>query len=800
MSQKWTIGHRSIDQNDKTKQDNASRLGAKLASAVAFTALISSLACPFTVAMAQEAADAAGANDEASVLDTITVTARRREETSQSVPIPITVESGESLEARNARDVSDLAQFTPNLLVATAANNSGAAVVNLRGVVQNNFTIAQDPKVGTYVDGVYIARPIGAIFDFLDVDRVEVLRGPQGTLFGRNTAAGLIHILSKEPVLNETSAEVSGGVGSDGYVEFGGIANFAVGSNLAVRIAANHRESDGYVENIVTGEDWSDINRDAVRVSALWEPSDNFNALLRVDYQNVDERPAGGDCTWTADPNVPSPTMPLAGAAFALGIFDDIVAACQSTSPFVTSDNPPLEASTSESLLGSLTVNWNLGFAELTSVSSYRDLSEINGTFAGGTNSATANYIEALGAGENDTSQWSQEFRLSGEALDGNLDWLAGLYFFEEDGGNSVFRVGLRGADLTPLGPLAVPLSATNNVLEWDGVNKSQAVFGEVVYRFSDAWSTTFGIRHTEDERELTFSKTFPDGSLVPFPFLACPPGITLVDGRSCTRSDDWSETTIRAIVDFQASEDVLLFGGYSEGYSSGGFNTADSMNRYEPEFSGNWELGLKSQWLDNSLQANVTTFLNQYENQQVLFVATINGLPTPLFLNAQESQIYGVEAEILYAPVPSLLLSASGGWLDGEYEEFTDSSTGTLVDLSGLDIILGPPYNYSFGAAYTHDLVTGGSLVAQMNWSERGRQFHTLTSDERTKQDAYGLLDGRLTWNLPNGKTTISLWGTNLLDEEYFSAALALDDDLGFNTKFYGPPRQAGIEFNHKF
>lgn len=799
----------------------------------------------------------------ASAIEEIVVTARRREEGAQSVPIPVTAMSGEEMRDRASNDLTDISRITPNMDYAKSASNRGAAQVFLRGIGQVNWSPVQDPKVGVYLDGVYLGRPQGAVFDIMDLERVEVLRGPQGTLFGRNTTAGLVHVITRKPQ-DEFEAEVQVGGGNDGQVNVGGIVNIPISDTLATRFSFQHRESDGYVKNNGASTHWNDEDSQMFRGSALWTPTEAVSAQLTFDYQRVREHPGLGTCEW-AGPDDGADILNefftqgkfgLQTTAYIFGVYDEIKDTCNDTSSYSSGENDPDKATT-DAWGVNLKLDWDLEFATLTSITAYRDMDDRNDSWGWASDKVgTASYLEVLSYGDNPSDQFSQEFRLAG----GNetLDWVGGVYYFEEQSTNTLEVPLFRGVtppdcalwpiyclSLGPLGTLggfADGLQAFGSRIQAvDAENSSIAVFGEVTWRFMEDWSVTAGARYTEDDRKFHRSQILAAGignlqSSTPRldPGLICPdgsaPAIDSLAGVSgamtCYTKAKFDKITPRVILSYDVSDTVMLYGGWSKGYSSGGFNQDIRQRPFDPEISDNWEFGMKSTWAENRVLLNLTGFFNDYKNQQITVGRTVDNQPTADLINAQKAELWGVEGELKVVPAEGWLLMASFGWIDGEYKEFSveDNSTGpppanlpiiTVRDLSDTKVIRGAPYTFSLSAAYTFYIDGGGDVTAQLGWAQKGRTYNTLETVDSSKQKAYGLMDGRLTWMLPNGNTSVSLWGRNLLDKEYFSTAIDLTAGLtpddpqvdgtggqttGTNTKYWGEPRRFGLELRHSF
>ena len=382
-----------------------------------------------------------------------------------------------------------------------------------------------------------------------------------------------------------------------------------------------------------------------------------------------------------------------------------------------------------------------------------------------------------------------------------------------------------------------------------DAENESAAVFAEVTWHFLEDWSVTAGARYTEDDRTFNRSQILsnvldPSGVAVFAPQLQanllCPDpandhALTLtpmvdsffgVSGpMNCEGKADFQKVTPRVIFSYDASDTVMLYGGWSKGYSSGGFNQDVRSRPFDPEISDNWEFGMKSTWADSRLLLNLTGFLNDYENQQITVGRTVNNQPTADLINAQKAELWGIEGEIEFIPADGWMLMATFGWIDGEYDEFSirdessDPITGAPIiterDLSDTTVARNADFTFSVSGAYTHYFDGGGDITGQIGWSHRGRTYNTLNTVDSSRQDDFGLMDARITWVMPNGNTSLSLWGRNLTDEEYYVSAIDLSGGLspsdpqfiegvgvatGTNTKYWGEPQRYGLELRHTF
>ena len=774
------------------------------------------------------------ADEDVSVFDEVVVTARKRAENSQSVPIPISALNEDQLEMRNIVELTDIEKLAPNLSIQASAVNSGVLEVYMRGIGQANWAIPHDPKIGLYTDGVYAARPQGGLVDLYDLQRVEVLRGPQGTLFGKNTTAGLINIITNQPT-QETEAKIRLGAGSDSHQLIEGMFNTPLSDSLAFRFSFLTKETDGFMINSITGKDRGNEDTTSFRAQLKYE-IDAYSANLAFSRFDQDERASLGSCRFTGPENG-ALSGGLGAVANIFGIYDALKANCRSTTKDVSLDTSPSEKNTAEKDSITLTQLFETQIGTIESITNYSELDAFSGTWGWVMgNGPGVNFLEI----HDDTmshEQWSQELRLSGSTE--NMDWVIGLYAFEEDG-ESVLDVPLfRGVNPSPLLPAALAGVALQTKLlgsEQQGSitnMQNQAIFFEGTYGLNDKLDLTIGARYTEDEREYTrSSRLYEDAAAIGMPgtfnlFYACPGMVTNAFGFAtsdrCTRSVEYSETTPRAILSYQQTDDVLFYASYSKGYSSGGFNGDVAMRRFLPETSDNYEFGMKGEFLENRLRVNATMFSTSYENQQVTVGRIVNGTPIADLVNAQEATLEGMEFEILAQLTDSLVLSAMVATFEGEYDEFiiqdntsvanADGSLSTIVverDISdtgfgGNDDRL----TWDLSLMHTYDLGDGSDIQSTIGISYHDEENYTLEDVPSSVADDYELVDARITWNLADGQSSIALWGTNLTDEDYVNTMLSQSGDieiggtnfsLGMTTDYWGHPRRYGIEYRRNF
>ena len=790
---------------------------AGLATAAAFL--------PATVAQAEEADEeqATGGIEE------VVVTARRREETAQSVPIPISALSGDRLEGRGITEIQNVEQLTPNMSFNESVVARGTAQVFLRGIGQINWGPTQDPKVGIYVDGVYLGRPQGSVFDFIDIDRVEVLRGPQGTLFGRNTTAGLVHVITKKPD-SVFDATVRAGFGNAGQLSADGMVNFPLIEDvLAARVAFQMRKDDGWMKDDA-GRDWNTTDSRTLRATLLWTPNDTVEVSLATEFFRARETGGLADCELLIGGPTGFNLFP-----FIFGVYDELEAACAADdNPYRSNDNDP-NGLFIDTNAASLTVTWDVAGMTATSITAYRDMKELNESWGWGSDfyGGPSYHLEVLQDEHSPYDQISQELRLEGTLFSDRMTWITGLYGFTENAIQNIWVPLMRG--LPPPDPADAPLwnAPAPAVLgfptfgefglffqengsrrqQTDATNKSWAVFAEGTLDITNDWSVTAGWRWTKDTREFKRSQWTNDFGFDPF--YGCPGNIGpngLALREYCKQQVEYSQSTPRAILNYSFTDDVMAYLSFSRGYSSGGMNGDVRMRPFLPEISDNWEVGMKSQWFERRLQFNVTVFQTDYENQQLTIGRVVDGQPIADLINAQAATIEGVEVEFLATPAEGWFVTGTYGYLDGEYDEFTVVDNAfdpvtfqeilTVRDLSYISFIgFTPNRSWNVSVAKEFYLDNAGSLTAQVGYNYRGPYYAAaaLTRLKRHRTDPLGLVDARLRWDMANGRTSVSLWGTNMSDEEYYRGAQDLVD-LGILLYYWAQPRRFGLTVEHRF
>ena len=775
-----------------------------------------------TAAEPQQGASDAQGPAESDVLQEVLVSARRRTENLQTVPIAVSAFNASALEKRGIEDTAAAANFTPNVTFDTTSMFSGATSTFqgfIRGIGQTDFAINTDPGVGVYVDGVYFARTVGSVIDLLDVESLEVLKGPQGTLFGRNTIAGAVNVTTRRPA-NEFGYKASLQVGNDHQIYAQGVVELPLVDNkLLASIAFATHSRDGYQKRIAfndsrvpnipsiadsfttntsnNGEPGSENNQ-TLRAKLLWLASDELELTASADYAHIrDAAPPGTLLTTTLD-TVGS----LAGlyngcvlalapqsicAASPLGIYGRDIPLY--TDQFVTGDKDKSYAtgasfSNIDSGGLSLTANWQMtSDVALKSISAFR---KIDASFGRDIDGSPLDIDQTTFAWN--VKQYSQEFQLNGELFEKRLDYTVGAYGFREH------------AIETAAVPIAQALLKI--VGDNDQTTRSIALFGETTYKLTDALGLVVGARWTKDKKEIQIDQrnltSFFDA--VGYPPAAFPrPSDHTYMGPAHPFNYDNSNVTVRTGFNYTFSPDVFTYAMYSQGYKSGGFTTrlSDPFNpenplgalqdiAFEPEKASNIEIGLKSELLAHRLRLNLAAFKNDYSDIQVIVMRGV----TPSNENAAEAEIKGAEAEAEALLLDGdLLLGLSAGYTDAKY---TKLSPGTLLTLDS-KLPNTPDFTGSVTANYTIRLTSGASLDLNGNYSYRTKAFKDAENSPTIAQDAYGLLGAFVRLTPSVGKWDLTVGGANLTNERYLIGGFNTAA-VGFAEGVYSRPREVYV------
>ena len=684
---------------------------------------------------------------ETAGLEEIIVTATRLGETQlQRTPIAVTVFSGNALDELGANNFKDVAGFAPNVSFAQSAND---AELYIRGVGTNLLFAGSDPDVTTQMDGVYLSRAFEAFADYLDVDRVEVLRGPQGTLYGRNAVGGVVNIISKQPA-DDFVAKEEITVGNYGlFQESAYVSGPLVKGVLDASIAINYIRHNGYNNNLVTGGVNTDnANHGGVRIQLRWQPTQGVDATTRADYSPYDETVASYDHILVPE----SFPAPLANST--VGQYRTIAM-----------NDPQYNHEGFGGVAEDVNIKLNdeMSFKSLTA---YR-FGTVHGRYDLDATELTINNIFQ----EDRSEQFSQEFDLNGHFA--AFDYVAGLYYFHETDDENIV------SESPP--SLVTPVFAAVFVRAIPATDsKSRAAFAQVDYHLTDALKITAGARYTADNKALNANTSVSSFATAPvigptfpgFPFVA------RVDPT-------FSAVTPKASIDWQATAGSLLYFTYAQGYKSGGSNpTATSLEgiSFQPEKLTSYEAGAKTEWFDHRFRFNLTGFYYDYTNLQVQSLIS-PGVTS--ISNAASATIKGIELEALIRPTERWLFAANAGFLDAKYGQYTsgtvpvalgpfvkdsplyDAAAGTY-NASGNTLNSAPRFSSALTAQYSQP-IQPGEVYGRAVFRWQDTVHFDPTNAPIMDQGSYGVLDLAVGYRSPGSIWTAELLAKNALDRDYW-------------------------------
>ncbi|MBA3069061.1 MAG: TonB-dependent receptor [Hyphomonas sp.] len=698
-------------------------------------------------ASAQEAdAPTQTPDDQVKTLGQVIVTARRREESLKDVPGSVTAISADDIAQFAATEIGDLQSSVPNIVLHEGdAQNT---VAYIRGVGQLDSLAFADPGVGIYLDDVYLGRAQGSFLDVFDVERIEVLRGPQGTLYGRNTIGGAIKFVSRAPSETpEFSASATLGNYNQTDLTLGASGPIA-GDRLLGKAAVAYLSRDGYADNTITGEDDGDRNTLAWRGSLLANISDNFRILVAADGS-------------TDNPDT-SRTPARETAVF--GAF------APSTDPFkVEADFNDLSDLSVQGISAKAT--WDVSDSlSLVSTTAYREM-EYDAHLD---LDATGSPLFGVFVFE-DQNQFSQEIQANYEA--GPVSAVGGIYYFDEE-------------DVTESGIFGPDIAFVSNSIN-DQTTTAFAIYGDVSYDVSDRLSVSVGVRLTEEEKDFKRIQEFFDAATPLVPQIGTGVRVTDVD-----TSKTFSNTSPRLSVSYDLTDDVTGYASIGRGFKSGGFdgrsNSGFEAQPFDAETLTAYEAGIKGSFADGTIFASAAVFLNDYKDLQVSSFTEQNGAFAAIFTNAAEAQIAGFEVEGSWQATDSLRFDISAGYLDAEYDEFIGQNGVDVSDT--LTPANAPDWTGRIAANYRRSLGRNTELVINAAAAYRGDVYPTVSSSEILRQGSYTLYDASIGLEFVDGKYALLLAGRNLSDEEYRTQGFDLSDSLGYQLGYYGAPRTVSL------
>jgi len=738
-----------------------------LMSGVAQAALLAVI----TPAMAQEAQ-----------LSEIVVTARKVQENLQDVPVAVTVQTGEQLAAQGVTRLNEIGRIAPGFTVREGSTTPTAMTLVIRGQTQTDPLATLDPSVGVYVDGYYWARAYGLNADLLDVSSVQVLKGPQGTLFGRNTTGGALLIQTNDPT-HDFSGRLRVLYGRLNETTLDGAINVPIVTDkIAVRFAALRTTRDGYATNVLDGVEYGNRDSLAARVKLLITPTEPLRIVLSAEYFHTDSRNPNRHLVWA------SPTGLAARQAGGIANLNNEIQQITS-SPNLMAVNDG-ERAIAKTHTYTATVTYSTDFAEFKYVGGLRRVkTHINSDLEG-----SSYPIHFLDGGQG-LKQSSHELQATGEAIDGRLRFAAGVFYFEESGFDYSFSRVLPAILLT------------DTIYDGTIDNKSKGVYGQLSFALTDALSVTGGLRYSVDDKGLTSRNRA---------VVRATGGVScLIAGLSLplceiSRSDRFRGTSYTASVDYKVLPDALLYVKTSRGFRSGGENlraiNAAVFVPFRPEVATDYEAGLKSEWLDRRLRLNGAIYRTDVEDiQRTTNIVLPTGLPTTIISNAGKARFTGVELESTFAITPELLVSASYGHVSPKYIVYRDA----LGDRRQERFQSVAKNSFTVSGSYTHAMPIGElNIQASYSWLDKIPQtdYNNPANPENaailrvTTAPAAGILNARVSLNVQDAGWEVALYGRNLTDNQRPSFVAFLPPPIAWAAVNYREPRTFGIEATYHF
>jgi iron complex outermembrane receptor protein len=697
-------------------------------------------------------------------IEEILVTAERRAQSVQSIPSAISALSDEQLKALGIDSATTLQFGVPSVFVG---DGSTQTFITIRGVGPTPQGQSGTSSVSVSVDGVYQSRTLAMGLAQVDLDRVEVLRGPQGTLYGRNATGGAINFITKAPT-DAFEAKLAAGYSEYDQSHMQAIMNLPMGDRVRTRFAVDYTDRrDGFIENINPGrEDVNELESLAARLRVTADLTDD----LTVDMGLSSLKNEG---TWTYFSQLGTPIQEvidenpvLLGATYYPG------------QSLTVSENDRNDA-TREFDTASLTFTWDSPIGTLKSITAYQ---EYDSDYSNDGDGLDISYAPSFANNTNET--YSQELALSGST--GGLSWVVGAFYSHE---NDSLRFNLA----FPLGIFPFPPGVYIDFLEPGYTQKSYAAFADLTYSLSEKIDLIAGVRYTEDEQSATHSSSF--GVAVG--------GVQIPIGDICSERTDKLEsdsTTPRFGLQYNISSEQMAYVKYSKGYKAGGVDVYSCGGSYEPEEVESYEIGYKTQLFDRSVTLNVSAFHYEYTDFQVAQIVNL----TLAITNAGGADVNGIELEGMWVPNEHWRLNASLSYIDAYYTEFFNldglNPQLGMQDLEDNQLNGSPKESANVGASYTTETYSWGTLTAAVNSSYRSRTYFREFNSPEDSQESFTLTNVNLVWTSPSEKYQARLFARNITDEHYYQLLGASDGFGTRTTASWGAPRQVGFEVSAQF
>lgn len=783
----------------------------------------------------QRAMPADAAQSGAATLDEVIVTAQRREQRLQDVPIAVQVVSSDMILKAAAENIAQMNRYVPGL--AVSGDSPTQPHFQLRGIGASDFGVGTDPAVGVYVDGVYAARSGASFLAFNDIERIEVLRGPQGTLLGRSSAAGAISVVTRKPS-DLLAGSVDLRLGNDGKRRVEGMFNAPLATGVALRLNAVSNEADGFLTDAGTGRKLNPEKNWAARAALRWDLDSATQLQLAWNHDSVNQlaRVAIGLNPVPPVGTLPPVTTPATDGStwvspLTAPIFNDVVGNRESRKLDEVS----------------LQFTHLFGDVEFKSTTDWRQFATENREDEDGTN-RIATYFDTANVEHN--ANWYQEFKLSGKnAL---IDWVAGVSYSSEhaqqhsdtdlytDSADTVLSnlgiapggvFGPTGDGLTAAGfPVNLRGASWRETMFDDGRFKSLGVFGDVIWHLTDRLNLTSGLRYSRDKKDFAWRAPYReapqleavlnalDQAGVLNPAFGLQPlqayqfnlifayGQTPGTAATYATSSSWSDVSPRLVLDYKINPDTLVYASASKGFTPGGFDSVQINGRYDKETVWNYELGIKAAIPEAHVVVNAAAYFYQYKNKQSLVLAAISGGVPQYVVDSSDQKAHGLDLEMRWQPTSALSLGLAAAYIDSTYEKYI-SQYGT--DLAG-EPTGEPTLSFSANGDYAIPLSNGSSVDFFLASSYRGStrcNADALATKTCLPAATFSLggsqtiTDARIGWRSASGKWSASVYGNNLFDKRYVTGINQITAaTFGTPIASVNAPRRYGIDLHAAF
>lgn len=732
---------------------------------------ITLLLCVFLIHSAAHAQD---------VIEEIVVTALKREQNIQDVSASITAFTGDQIREMGMTRAQDIGWATPGLY-ATGSSGDTNPLYTIRGIGLNDVFSNNNPTVGIYVDE--IIQPFTPMmgFQLFDMERIEVLKGPQGTLYGRNSTGGAINFISRRPG-DETNGYVRLGYGEferfEAEAAIGGPLSDTVGGRVAFYTV---QQNEGWIDNTVTGDDVGELDQIAVRAMLEWRPTDTFEARLTGTYGREDSESLPREHVGFLDSANPANlcASALAGernegpCISSLGYFDP------TTDRYTVENSSVLgQRNDTDTFSINFTFNWEIGEMTLTSITGYSEFDRVYSEDSDGTS-----IIMLDSQFTDDIKAFSQEVRLTGET-EGGIEWVIGAFFSDDTIDGDILQA------------LDQHFFLTRVDTNWTQESSSAAAFGHFDYPFTDRLSLVGGIRYTHEEKDFRYDAVDLD-TFGTTQFLPTPAAGIVSDISN-------NEVSGQISLEYALTDDVLSYFSFSRGFKSGGYKAAiafnpDELEPFVEETLNAYEIGFKSTLADGKIRLNAAAYYYDWNDFQAFVTEVRSGINVIVLDNAGDAEVYGIEADLLWHPVEGLDIQTAINWMDTEIKEF-NTIPGT-ADATGNRLANSPEFMFNGRVRYEFPLGnTGFNAYLLTDIIHRSRVFYSLTNNGQNSQDGFWLWDGRIGVTTQDNKWEAALWAKNLTDEFYVTNSYDNTGGIFPSQNFLGQPRSFGFSLQYNF